>query len=412
MHAYTNCPYYREEWRRRGLDPAKLQSPEDFRTWPLIDREVTREHRARMRAEAPQMRLISKATGGSTGVPLQFDLDEGAYAWTWAATFRGYSWAGAAPGVKLLYLWSVPLTGRTRLSALKDKLYHGLYRRRILNLFDLSDESVPLFFEQFRRYRPDCIVAYTNPLYTFARALEERGLRPPSPKSIITGAEKLYQHQREYIEQVFGAPVFETYGSREFMLMGAECDRHLGMHRTTENQFLEVLDDDGRPTPDGREGSVVVTDLHNYGMPFIRYVNGDRAVAGQGTCTCGRGLPLLGEITGRRADILHTPDGRHISGIFFPHLMKDFPSVRAFQIVQDEPDHIRIDAVLDPSWSAADQEILDREIGKVLGLSVRWDFRPVKWIPLTAQGNRQVVVNLCGPTTSTHRAVSRNGGRA
>src|SRR6185437_4278751 len=135
---------------------------------------------------------------------------------------------------------------------------------------------------------PDVIVAYTNPLDSFASMLRERGWRPFSPRAIVVGAEKLHDFQRRRIEEVFGAPVFETYGSREFMLIGAECDRHRGLHLTAENLLVEVLDDDGQPTPPGEEGDVVITDLYNYGMPFVRYANGDRGVAGFEGCACGR----------------------------------------------------------------------------------------------------------------------------
>src|SRR5207247_2590258 len=100
--------------------------------------------------------------------------------------------------------------------------------------------------------RPDAIVAYTNPLYSLARALDEKGVKPYSPKSIVVGAEKLHNFQRVLIERIFQTPVFETYGSREFMLIGAECDHHAGLHLTMEHLLVEVVDDDGHPTPDGR----------------------------------------------------------------------------------------------------------------------------------------------------------------
>jgi len=106
----------------------------------------------------------------------------------------------------------------------KDKLYDRLQRRLTLNSFEFSRDRVPQFLRQLNGYRPDVIVAYTNPLYAFARALEEQRLTPYSPKSIIVGAEKIYPFQRELIERVFRAPVFETYGSREFMMIGGEFD--------------------------------------------------------------------------------------------------------------------------------------------------------------------------------------------
>jgi phenylacetate-CoA ligase len=396
-HASANCPYYREEWIRLELGPRQLRSLEDFHRWPIIGRDVVRENRLQMRAQVPGMRMIAKSTGGSTGVPLHFDLDAGSLERRMAAWHRGYSWAGAAPGTRQLYLWGVPAGRQPAWRRLKDHLYHRLYRRVVLNTFELSEERMPQYLRRLNSYRPDVIVAYAHSLYTFARSLGERGLRPFSPKSIVVGAEKLYPFQRELIEKVFEAPVFETYGSREFMLMSSECDRHEGMHLTAENLLVEVLDNDGRPTPEGEQGNVVVTDLYNYGMPFVRYTNGDRAVAGRGACSCGRGLPLLREVVGRRTDIVHTPDGRHITGLYFPHLIKEFPAIKRFLVVQDRPDHVDVRLVLGPTWSDADRRLLDRGIRDVLGTQVHFDITPVDEIPPTSSGKQPVVLNLCGP---------------
>jgi phenylacetate-CoA ligase len=225
--------------------------------------------------------------------------------------------------------------------------------------------------------------------------LKERKLKPYSPRSIVVGGEKLHGFQRQVIEEVFQSPIFETYGCREFMLIGAECDRHEGLHLTAENLLVEVLDDDGRPTPAGEEGNVVITDLYNYGMPFIRYANGDRAIAGWGTCSCGRGLPLLKKVTGRSLDILTTPDGHRVPGEFFPHLLKDFPAIERFQVVQEEPELIRLKIVANGNWCAADEADVKREVEKVVGNTVRFLIERVDEIPLTRSGKLQVVVNRC-----------------
>jgi phenylacetate-CoA ligase len=396
-HAQATCPYYRESWKRLGLNAGRLRAASDLARWPVIDRETIREHRHAMRTMRPGTRLITKATGGSSGVPLTFDLDFDSNDRRTAAWHRGYGWAGAAPGTKQLYLWGVPAGERRLRSRVKDRLYQALYRRRLVSCFGMEEGFAARFADMIERDRPDAIVAYTSPIYDVARRLEETGAAPVfRPGAILIGAEKLHGFQRECIERVFRAPVFETYGSREFMLIGAECEKHAGLHLTAEHLFVEVLDDDGSPTPPGQEGNVVITDLFNYGMPFIRYANGDRAVAGFERCSCGRGLPLLRRVVGRRLDVLRTPDGRTVPGEFFPHLVKDFPGVERFQVIQEETDRVRF-VLVERGLRDADRARLEHLVRAALGASVRVEFEPVASIPLTSAGKLQVVVNRAPP---------------
>lgn len=390
LHAFKLCPYYRKEWRLLGLNPADVDSLDDFTAWPIIDRSTIREHRAEMRWTIP-FPLITKATGGSSGEPLQFDLNTDSNDRRTAQMFRGYGWAGGEPGTKQLFIWGGALSTVPMWKRWKMALHHRLDRHLVLNCFEFTPERMRRHFKRLNRYRPEVIVAYTNPLYEFARFLDEHRLKPVAPRSIIVGAEKLHGFQRELIQRVFQAPVFETYGSREFMLIGAECDRHAGLHLSMENLLVEILDDDGQPTPPGEEGNVVITDLFNYGMPFVRYVNGDRAIAGFKMCRCGRGLPLLKQVTGRRLDTLTTPDGRTIPGEFFPHLIKEFPAIRRFQVVQRDPAIITLKLVA-PDLSADDQSVLLDAIHACTGFTVEIELEFVDDIPLTKAGKLKVVV--------------------
>ena len=302
---------------------------------------------------------MTKATGGSSGEPLQFDLDSGSNDRRTAMMWRGYNWAGGTPGTRQLYVWGTAVGKIPAWKRMKKELHQRIDNHLVLSCFEFTPDKMRQHFDRMNRYRADVIVAYTNPLYEFARYIQREGLTPVSPKSIIVGAEKLHSFQRDLIEKAFGAPVFETYGSREFMLIGAECDKHSGLHLSMENLLVEVLNDDGSPTPAGQEGNIVITDLFNYGMPFIRYVNGDRAVAGFDLCSCGRGLPLLKQVVGRQLDTLETPDGRKIPGEFFPHLIKDFPAIRRFQVVQETIEQITLKLVVDGgSLTAIDRENL------------------------------------------------------
>jgi phenylacetate-CoA ligase len=394
-HAFDHCAFYRERWECAGLDPIRLREIEDLRLWPLIQRSDIATHLPQMLSVNPGSRVISKTTGGSTGEPLRFAISMESYERRTAATYRGYGWAGASPGTKQLYLWGVPLGHRTGRQVTKEYLWERLNRRRVLNCFELSDATAPLFASTLRRYRPDAIVAYTNALYLFAQLLHDQGIQPYSPKALIVGAEKLHPFQRQRIEDVFRAPVFETYGSREFMLIGAECNHHRGLHLTQENLIVEIVDDNGNPVFDGQEGNVAITDLTNYGMPFIRYLNGDRGVAGSADCPCGRGLPLLKAVTGRVLDVIHTPDGRHIPGELFPHLLKDFRGIRRFQVVQRHRDQLRIDVVAGADWDEAAIPKIQEAVVAICGTSIQVTVEVVNDIPLTRVGKLQVVVNQC-----------------
>lgn len=392
-YCFAHSSYYRDLWSAHGLQPQQLQSHDEFAAWPCIGRNEIRADRQRLTSTAFRGRAIKKSTGGSTGTPLHFALDTDADDRRMAATHRGYSWAGAAPGTRQVHLWGVSLTDCPWHRRWKEHLYSRvLYRRRVLSCFDLGETTVCDFVGRYNRFRPEALVAYTNSLYVFARLLEERGLRVHSPRSVVVGAEKLHDFQRQLIERVFRAPVFETYGSREFMLIAAECDNHRGLHLTMENLLVEVVDDQGRPTPAGQQGEVVVTDLHNRAMPFVRYRTGDRAIAGFADCDCGRGLPLLRQVVGRQADIISTPDGRQLPGVFFPHLMKDYPAVRHFQVVQPQSDTLELQLVVDEGWNTAFCEQLSRQVRQAVGPTVRVSVSEHEQIPLTPAGKQRVVI--------------------
>lgn len=390
-HAVATCPFYCREFTRLGLTPGQVESLGDLAALPLLNRSTVRANRHLLRSTQPMLNL-SKSTGGSTGEPLHFDLNADSNDRRVAMTYRGYGWAGAAPGTKQLHIWGTALGNVPYWKRVKANLHRAFDRQMVLSCFDFTPENMASHAIRMNRYRPEVIVAYTNPLYEFARFLEERGITPHRPRSLVVGAEKLHTFQRETIERVFGAPVFETYGSREFMLIGAECDRHSGLHLSQENLIVEILDDDGQPTRAGEVGNVVITDLFNYGMPFIRYVNGDRAIAGFSSCSCGRGLPLLNGIAGRQLDVLDTPDGRKISGEFFVHLIKDYPSVRRYQVYQEDARRILLRLVVDTGFTLADRSQLEAEIRRGIGPSVEFDMQFVAEIPLTATGKHRVVV--------------------
>lgn len=374
-HAATTCPYYRELWPSLALDPASVTTLDALARWPITGKDTRRIHRAGIRSEAPGLRMLTKGTSGSTGEPFAIDYDEGSLERRMGAAFRGYAWAGAPPGVKQFYFWGEPVFARPDSAKRKDRFHHRLYRRHLHNSLNFRDDVVDEVLRDYEQSRAAVIVAFTRPLYEWARVMHARGLRPTPPHAIIVGAEKLHDFQRELIEQVFAAPVFETYGSREVMLIGAECDVHHGLHITSEQLVVELVDDNGNLAAPGVEGRVVVTDLFNEGAPFVRYDIGDRAVASDRQCPCGRGLPMLERVVGRQVEIIATPDGRRIPGEVFPFLFKDQFDIARYQAVQEAANRLVIRVQLRHPWAdearTATVEALQRLVGSEMTIDVQ-----------------------------------------
>src|SRR5262249_3664492 len=138
------------------------------------------------------------------------------------------------------------------------------------------------------RFRPVLAVGYVSSLEQFAAFLRSKNRTIPSIRCVITAAEPVFPQARREIERGFQAPVVNTYGSREFMSIAGECEFHEGMHVNAENLFVE-----SREPWSSEPSELLITDLHNYGMPFVRYAIGDLGKVSETPCACGRGLPSL-----------------------------------------------------------------------------------------------------------------------
>ncbi len=393
QHAETQVPYWRKVFEEVGFSPDSISSVEDLRKLPLLTKEIINQQNDRCIAENYRGKTWSKTTGGSTGIPLSFHYTPHSYDWRVATTRRGYSWAGCYNGKKQLHIWGVVLGKQSKITRLKEKVHQLIFKQKYLNCFDWGENIMEDALNKLASFKPETIIAYTNPLYEWARFCKRRDVIPFSPKSIITGAEKLHPFQRELISEVFRCPVFNTYGSREFMLMASECDQHNGLHVHMENILIEILHPNGSPAEPGEIGDIVVTDLHNYGMPFIRYKIGDMGMWAKEPCSCGCAHPLLKDIVGRSLDMLYGVDGRRVPGEFFPHMLKDFPIIRQFQVVQKKRDQLLIKLILCDRQSNWGQSEVEREIKQIMGEGMKCKFEIVDEIPLTRTGKFRVTLS-------------------
>lgn len=395
-HCYREVPYYRRRWRELGIAPGDIRNLDDYARLPVLTKADIREHFDELKADSWRDRLLYKATGGSTGEPMRFGFTRESNDRRTAVMWRGYEWAGSRMGRRTLFLWGGAVGDPTRAHQLKDRLYNAVFARRVLNSFRMTEANMAEYADAIDRYRPDIIVAYVGPLVQLAEWLLACGRKVWQPHAIIGGAEAMHGFQRDAIQQAFGAPAFNTYGCREFMLIAAECEQRHGLHVNSDHLVVELRLPDGAASG-CTTGDVIVTDLFNYGMPFVRYANGDMATASTQRCACGRGLPLLARVEGRILDAIRTPGGHVLPGEFFPHMLKDVPGVQRFQLVQRRLDHLDLSIVRGAGFDDASLEYIHREVDKVLGGSVQLHCHFVDEIPLTSSGKRRVTVSELTP---------------
>ncbi len=328
-------PYYRELFQKQRFDPRSVSALSDLEQLPLLTRQIVRERYADLVDPAHRGKNLKKGTSGSTGTPLKFEYSMNSECWRQAVKLRGYGWAGYRPGRKTFYYWAA--VSATAPSA-KMRVDRALRRETFVDSMHQDTASRRRALDQFRKIRPTVVVCYTQSCAQFARWILDEGLRDWEDIPVICGAEAVLPADRAVLAKAFGPAIFETYGSRETMLMAAECEAHDGMHLQEENLVVELVRE-GRPVPPGAAGDVVVTDLHNYGMPMIRYVNGDVAIApAAGRCACGRGLSRIARVDGRRADTMIDREGNTVPGVVFHVLFSDARReiIRQFQAVQSE----------------------------------------------------------------------------
>lgn len=392
--AFHSVPHYQRRYAAVGARFEDIRSWDDFRRLPVLTREEVNRCREELYPVNFRGPRLPHATGGSSGEPVRFYRTWESYDWRLAATHRAYSWSGCRPGERSLYLWAAPLPVSSRWSTWKSRCHAWLERRLVIPTW-LQHEA--LWGEARRRalrFRPRYLVGYVSSLLGFARFLAARNEHIPGLHAVIAAAEALNPAVRSFLERALHAPVFETYGSREFMSIGAECEFHSGLHLNVENLVVETAASDA-----DAPGQILVTDLHNLGTVFIRYALGDWGRLSARPCPCGRGLPLLASVAGRIADLIELPGRRTVSGLFFVHLLKELPEVLQYQVRQEAPDRLTLLLVLARELDPSSRALLESELRKVLG-ETPYEIRIVARIPPGPGGKHQPVVGLATARTN------------
>ena len=411
--AIERVPYWRDAARSLGMEAGDVHGRAELQRLPVVDKSVFRSRPAAdfLAEGLPVHRQLPFTTSGSTGDPFRFVLDRRAMGIVFASHLFFDSWYDLDPFDRSVRIQGPPSAEpalprgtpwRARLRAGATRRMQACYERttqRRLSTLDASPERVQALLESFR---PDYLLGYTATLGLLAAEFLRSGYRPSRPlRSVITIAETLTPERRSSIESCFGAPIANRYGQREFKFWCAQSpvgdpSRFL-VH--PELVVFETLDDAGDSAQPGATGRVVLTNLHNEVMPFLRYDTGDLATRHEPMA--GSPFPVMGRLDGRTQELIAIPGGRTLDATTVGHMLfvvgPFADHVRLYQVVQDEPRRLRLRIA--PRGAPADDlgPRLRTTLMNVAGPGVEVAVEFVDDIPLERSGKRPILKALRTP---------------
>lgn len=373
-YAKNHCEYYRSHGG----------NTDDLTTWPILTKQTIRSSFTNLQSDEKRLGSYQNSSGGSTGNPTTVLQDLEFRRWTDATVeyyFRNFLKVSQYD-VPHVILWGSD-RDTLRQNNTPQRTFNWLCNTTLLNSFLIGPKQWEEYISAINQIKPVYIRGYVSSLYELAKYVQRTGRRIHTPKFAYSTAETLFPHIRATIEEVLQCKLYNFYGSREVGATAGECERGK-IHIFNFNNHVELA-----PGEANQEigGALLITNLHNYVMPTIRYQIGDTALLSNEQCPCGSRLPIISKITGRIADHFRKKDGTMIYGDFFSHLFYGKSWIGQFQVNQTDYTNFEIQIVL--AGNPPEKKVLsdiETNIHRLMNgpCEVKWVF--TDQIPATPQG--------------------------
>ena len=342
--AYNHTDFYREKYKRHGIHPSDICTIEDLPKLPIITKqELVDNFETTVPSPLNKKHSFIMGTSGSTGQPIQVYKD-----YIWLAHILGY-------GIRMLKMHKMGLPKAAFIldinanSSIENRtkgFYKFFTKRGLLIPVELDIMQI---IKQLEKSNVNYIATYTGVMRELATLRNNGMVKNLKIKKVGLTGEILDEYTRKYIEEAFDCYCYSSYITTEGGAIAIECENKK-MHINSDYVMVEVVDQDGKPLPAGKDGNILLTCYDGgYGTPIIRY-NGCSDVGQLLTdkCNCGLNTPIMGPIKGRSVDSIYLPDGRifHAFSMTIPmekiQLIYSNGRIRQYQIVQHELNKITI----------------------------------------------------------------------
>lgn len=323
-----------------------------------------------------QKNIYVNKTSGSSGDPFIFAKDKFCHALTWVNIIHKFGDYGIDFNKsKQARFYGIPLDF---VGYNKERLKDFIKKSYRFPIFDLSDKVLETVLTKFRKKSFDYINGYTSSIVLFAKFLKQKEIILkdvcPTLKCCVVTSEMLFQEDKTLMEKQFGVPIINEYGASELDLIAFQnTDDEWVVN--SETLFVEILDENNNPLPNGQEGRVVITSLFNKAHPFIRYDIGDIGILDEKSTPQ---KPILKKLIGRTNDIALLPSGKKSPGLTFYYVTKsiieDNGNVKEFVVKQTKIDTFDIEYVSAIELTESQIKAIEKAITTYLETGLNFTF--------------------------------------
>ena len=360
-------------------------------------------HYTRKQIQEAESKLISQAipvshgkthavtTSGSTGMSITVNTTELSDLFWRAFTLRDHLWHGRNFQAKMAVIrrfasaQALPPNGETHPGW--GPSVNTVYTSGQLALLNIT-ASVVQQLAWLQQQNPAYLLSYPSNLLALANLSIQTGIHLPNLKEVRTLGEVVGAEVRAACKQAWGVPLVDQYSCQEAGYLALQCPSHEHYHLQSESALVEILNESDQPCVPGEIGRVVVTTLHNYATPLIRYEIGDYAQVGE-PCLCGRGLPVITRILGRSRNMLHLPDGETRWPLVGSDNYRHIAPVSQFQLIQHALDQIEVKLVIARKLTPKEMQALTEMMHNALAYPFKLTFTYVESIPRSASGKHE-----------------------
>ncbi len=388
-HSYKYVPYYQKLFDSMRINPKDIKNSDDLKFIPVMTKktlqELSIEEKTAKNIDLSECRYSS--TSGTTGRPLKSYFTKTDSVMKNLSWIRAFSLSGMKPWYK-----SVKFIGNEKEKENKSlHEYFGLWR--IYEVSTIKNETD--WIRTLQRIKPHIILGYVMTLKILAENIEKSGIKQIAPEYIYHTSAILDKSSREYLESVFHTDVRDFYGSEEVGNISWECKKCNGYHINSDTLIVEILKNN-KQVEQGELGDVVVTNLHSYAMPFIRYKLGDLATYSGYNSSCKNKFPLLKNVLGREDDFVVLKSGKKLSPHPLYHCIDPVPGIKRWRMIQENINHLIVEIEPGMDFNKNAQQIIENNLKKLVRDEIDIKIRRVDSISISPSLNFRSVISCVG----------------